>query len=474
MTYSEITEPPQTGPPEPEGFESYAAITPASRRCAGEAAAYLPGGDSRSTLFHAPYPLAFEEGRGCRVVDLDGNELLDFTGNHSSLIHGYGHPRLLEAVADQLHKGTAFPGLTRPQVEFARQLCERIESLERVRFTSSGTEATLQAVRAARAYTGRQLVAKIEGGYNGSWDEVMVSTHPSAEMAGDLERPAAVPAAEGLAPQVESTVLVLPFNEEAAMRRLLEERGPSIAAVIVEPVLGSAGMIPAEARYLRALRETTRRLGIALIFDEVISFRVAYGGAQEHYGVSPDLTCLGKAIGGGFPLGVVGGRSDIMAVFDPSEHPARVPHPGSYNANPLSLVAGATSLELLTQAEIDRLNRHGDALRSELSAAFAEAGIAVQVTGLGSLFGIHFLPRPVKSYRDALCSDKGLRHRLFLGLVGEGVLIDPRGAGCLSTAIAEEELDAFVGAVRRVAPSLAKANGHPGGEPRERPAGRRG
>jgi len=465
MIDSNITERDRYGPAVAEPYETYAAVTPASRRCAAQAAAYLPGGDSRTPLFHAPYPLAFEEGHGCRVVDLDGNELLDFTGNHSSLIHGYGHPRLLEAVADQLRKGTAFPGLTRPQVEFARQLCERVESLELVRFTNSGTEATLQAVRAARAYTGRHLLVKIEGGYNGSWDEVMVSTHPSAEVAGDLERPAAVPATEGLAPQVESTVLVLPFNEEAAMRRLLEERGPSIAAVIVEPVLGSAGMIPADADYLRMLREVTQRLGILLVFDEVISFRVAYGGAQEHYGVSPDLTCLGKAIGGGLPLGVVGGRSDIMAVFDPSEHAPRVPHPGSYNANPLSLVAGAVSLELLTQGEVDRLNRHGDALRSELSAAFAEAGLAVQVTGLGSLFGIHFVRRPVKSYRDALRSDKDLRHRLFLGLIGEGVLIDPRGTGCLSTALGEGELAAFVRAVRKVAPSVAEADGPRGHEP---------
>ncbi len=465
MTYSEISELGRTGRAEADCSESYAAMTPASRRCAGEAAAYLPGGDSRTPLFHAPYPLGFEEGRGCRVVDLDGNELLDFTGNHSSLIHGYGHPRLLEAVADQLRKGTAFPGLTRPQVDFARQLCERVESLELVRFTSSGTEAAMQAVRAARAYTGRPVVAKVEGGYNGTWDEAMVSTHPSAEEAGDLERPAAVPATEGLAPQVESGVLVLPFNDEPAMRRLLEERGSSVAAVIVEPVLGSAGMIPADAHYLRALRETTRRLGIVLIFDEVISFRVAYGGAQEHYGVSPDLTCLGKAIGGGLPLGVVGGRSDIMAVFDPSEQRPRVPHPGSYNANPLSLVAGAASLELLTRGEVDRLNRHGDALRSELSAAFAEAGLAVQVTGLGSLFGVHFLPRPVKSYRDALSADKDRRHRLFLGLVGEGVLIDPRGTGCLSTAIGRGELDEFVGAVREVAPSLADARDHPGESP---------
>ncbi len=474
MTTGDTTERRRPVRLEADTAEHFEAITPASRRSVGDATAYLPGGDSRSTLFHPPYPLTFEEGHGCRVVDLDGNALLDFTGNHTSLVHGYGHPRVLEAVAGQLRRGTAFPGLTRAQAAFARQLCERIESLERVRFTSSGTEATLQAVRAARAYTGRHVVAKIEGGYNGSWDEMMVSIHPRVDQAGDRERPESVPASEGLTAGAASDVLVLPFNDEAATRRLLEDRGSSVAAVIVEPVLGSAGMIPAEPSYLRLLREVTSRMGIALIFDEVISFRVAHGGAQGHYGVRPDLTCLGKAIGGGFPLGVVGGRAEIMELFDPSGGQPRVPHPGSYNANPISLVAGSVTLELLTEEAVDHLNETGDALRSDLRDAFDEAGLPVQVTGLGSLFGIHFRPGPVRGYRDTLASDRGLRHRLFLGLVAEGVLIDPRGAGCLSTATGQAELEAFSGAVRRVAPSLAGGDDHRIGEPPGPDAGRQG
>lgn len=437
-----------------EYLESYFETTPASYRQLSEATAYLPGGDSRSTLFHSPYPLTFTEGRGCRVMDVDGNEFLDFTGNHSSLILGYGHPRLLEAVSEQVTRGTAFPGPTPPQVAFARRLCERVGSFELVRFANSGTEAVLQAVRAARAHTGRQTIAKIEGGYNGSWDDVMVSTHPGEDEVGVLERPSAVLASDGLSAGAEGDVIVLPFNQVEATRRLIEERGTAVAAVIVEPVLGSAGMIPADASYLRMLREVTKRLGVVLIFDEVISFRVAVGGAQEHYGVFPDLTCLGKAIGGGFPLGVFGGRGDIMSLFDPSDERPKVPHPGSYNANPVSLVAGATVLELLTKSEIDTLNRRGRALREELSTAFSEAGLPVQVTGLGSLFGIHFVSQPVKSYRDTLGTDKDLRHRLFLGLLREGVLIDPRGVGCLSTAIGETELDHLSKAIRKVADSL--------------------
>jgi glutamate-1-semialdehyde 2,1-aminomutase len=289
--------------------ELYRCRTPASYECFLEGYQYLPGADSRSPLFYPPYPVVLVEGQGCWLVDLDGNRLLDFTGNHTSLILGYGHPRLLEAVQHQLLKGTCFPGTTLPQVQLARLLCARIASLERVRFTNSGTEATMQAIRAARAFTGRPKIAKIEGGYHGSADAVMVSTHPPAAEAGEIARPAAVPASLGLPPESLDNTVVLPFNDVDAAARLIEQGHEQLAAVIVEPVLGSAGMIPAEPPYLAMLREVTERFGILLIFDEVVSFRVAYGGAEEHYGLRPDLTCLGKLVGSGFPLGAFGGRS---------------------------------------------------------------------------------------------------------------------------------------------------------------------
>jgi glutamate-1-semialdehyde 2,1-aminomutase len=236
---------------------------------------------------------------------------------------------------------------------------------------------------------------------------------------------------------------------------LIEQQAEQLAAVIVEPVMGSAGMIPAEQGYLDMLREVTERLGILLVFDEVISFRVAYGGAQEYYGVSPDLTCLGKLIGGGFPLGVFGGRGDVMAMFDPSHGRPQIPHPGSYNANPISLVAGATALELLTDEAIRLLNRRGETLRQKVRMAFEDVGLPAQVTGLGSLFAIHFTPQPIKSYRDTMGADADLRHRVFLGLFEEGVLIDPRGVGCVSMAIEEAEVEQFVGSLRDVLRTLS-------------------
>ncbi|CAA9441699.1 MAG: Glutamate-1-semialdehyde aminotransferase [uncultured Rubrobacteraceae bacterium] len=435
--------------------ELYRSLTPTSYEYYEEGREYLPGADSRSPLFHPPYPVVLEDGQGCWLSDVDGNRLLDFTGNHTSLVLGYGHPRVLEAVRRQLEKGTAFPGITAPQVGLAGLLCERVPSFEQVRFTNSGTEATMNAVRAARAFTGRRKIAKIEGGYNGSWDDVLVSTHPSGEQSGDLLRPNAAPASLGLSPESTDNVLVLPFNEAEAAARLIEQQGKHLAAVIVEPVLGSAGMIAAEQGYLDMLREVTERLGILLIFDEVISFRVAYGGAQEHYSISPDLTCLGKLIGGGFPLGVFGGRSDIMAMFDPTRGRPRIPHPGSYNANPVSLVAGATTLELLTSEVIRLLNHKGEYLRRRIREAFEDTGLSAQVTGLGSLFAIHLTSQTVRSYRDTMSADADLRHRIFLGLFKEGVLIDPRGVGCVSAAVGEAEIERFVDSLRTVLRTLA-------------------
>jgi glutamate-1-semialdehyde 2,1-aminomutase len=430
--------------------ETYRLRTSASRRFFAEAREYLPGGDSRSTLFYRPYPAVLDRGEGCWLYDIDGNRLLDMTGNHSSLIHGYGHPAIVSAVQDQLRKGTCFPGSTEPQLRLAKLLCQRIPSIDRVRFTNSGTESSMNVIRAARAFTGRARIAKIEGGYHGTMDEVMVSVHPTAGEAGTRSRPRATPSTMGLAADAADGVIVLPFNDIAATSAILEAEGEQLAAVVVEPVLGSAGMIAADRAYLELLREMTRRLGIVLIFDEVVSLRVAVGGAQEYFGITPDLTCLGKLIGGGFPLGAFGGRADIMALFDPSLGRPAIPHPGSHNANPIGMVAGAVTLELLTPSAIETLNTRGAEVRQDLAAAFAEAGIPAQITGLGSLFAIHLTDHPVRSYRDTLGSNTELRHQIFLGLFTEGVQIDPRGVGNVSTAIGPNEISRFSSTVRLV------------------------
>jgi glutamate-1-semialdehyde 2,1-aminomutase len=439
--------------------EQYRRKTPASQRFFMEAREYLPGGDSRSTLFYHPYPAVMDRGEGSHLFDIDGNHLLDFTGNHSSLIHGYGRTEVMSAVERQLRKGTCFPGSSAPQLEMARLLCRRIPSLERVRFTNSGTEAAMNAIRAARAFTGRTRIAKVEGGYHGTAEEVMISIQPSAADSGEQARPRATANSQGLAAGAVANVLVIPFNDLDGARALIEAHGHELAAVLVEPVLGSAGMIAADREYLQMLRSVTEQLGIVLIFDEVVSLRVAFGGAQEYFSVIPDLTCLGKLIGGGFPLGAFGGRSDIMALFDPSRGRPAIPHPGSHNANPIGMVAGVATLELLTPAVIDQLNHRTTRLRQEMSSAFGDAGVPVQITGLGSLFAMHLTERPVRCYRDTLEAQTDLRHQIFIGLYNEGILIDPRGVGNVSTALSNEEIDRFTSALRtvlhRVAPSVS-------------------
>lgn len=423
--------------------EEYLRLTPGSRELFLEGLRYLPGADTRTPLFHPPYPAVIERGSGSELVDVDGNVLVDFTSNHSSLVLGNADPRVVEAVRAQVGAGTAFPGPTRAQVSVAAALCERVPSFAQVRFTSSGTEAVLQALRAARAFTGRGKIAKVEGGYNGSFDAALVSTAPTLAEAGDAKRPNAVGGPD-LAPGTADSVVVIPFNDPAAASALVEEHANELAAVVVEPVMGAAGMIPADAGYLRTLRDLTSALDLLLIFDEVISFRVAYGGAQEHYGVTPDLTCLGKAVGGGFPLGVFGGRADVMAVFDPSAGPPTVRHPGSYNANPVSLAAAQATLDVLTPNAVTSLNARGAELRRRIAETLAAARLPAQVTGLGSLFAIHLTDAPVSDYRTALGADGELRHRVFLGLYNEGVLIDPRGVGCTSLATGDAEVDLFI------------------------------
>lgn len=402
----------------------YRERTPASGRRFEEFRRYLPGGDSRSTLFYSPYPAVLVRGDGCRVVDLDGNRLLDLTGNHSVLIHGYGSPIVTEAIRRQIELGSCFPGPTEVQLRFARHVVERIGSLERVRFTNSGTEAVMMAVRAARRFTGRRKIAKLEGGYHGTAEDVMGSGHPD--------------------------LVILPADDADAAVALLERHAAELAATLVEPVQGSAGMLALDVEYLRALREATRRLGIVLVFDEVVSLRVAYGGAEEHFGVTPDLCCLGKLVGGGLPLGAFGGREEIMRLFDPSQGPPVIPHPGSYNANPVSLAAGLATLELLTRETVGRLNAMGERLRAKLARAFDESGLPASITGIGSLFGIHLTEGPVRTVRDAARANADLRHRIFLGLYVEGILIDPRGVGTISTAIGDREIEEFLAALRRV------------------------
>ena len=306
-------------------LDRYLETTPRSREMWEEAKRYLPGGDTRNSIFWAPYPVYIQDGSGCHAVDLDGTDRLDFIGNMTSLPLGNAYPPVVKAVQEQAARGLVYNAPNEHQVRLARLLCRRVPSVELVRFTNSGTEATLNAVRAARAFTGRTKIAKCEGGYHGTHDVVSVSVRTDPAMGGSPERPTAVPSVAGLPPSVVEEVVVMPFNDTAAARAILEDNAGELAAVIVEPVLGGSGMVPADQEYLDALREFTEVDGSVLIFDEVISFRASHGGAQEHYGIRPDMTTFGKIIGGGFAVGAFGGRRDLMDLYDPDDGSRRGP-----------------------------------------------------------------------------------------------------------------------------------------------------
>ena len=435
-------------------LERYQELTPKSRAAWEEAKEYLPGGDSRNSIFWPPYPIFVERASGAHVMDADGTDRLDFIGTMTTLILGHAPEPVTEAVRAQLELGVVYNAPNRQQVRLARLLCERIPSFDLVRFTNSGTEATLNTVRAARAFTGRNLIAKAEGGYHGSHDVVSVSVRVDPSKAGERQRPDALPATEGLADGVLDSVVVIPFNETGPAREILEQHKDQLAAVIVEPMLGSVGMLPATHEFLAMLREFATENGVILIFDEVISFRIAPGGAQEYYEITPDMTSLGKIIGGGFAVGAFGGRHEIMGLYDPTSGP-RVAHAGTFNANPVTMLAGAVTLEQLTPEVYRRLAEVTEYLRHGLREVGRELEVPVQVTGLGSLFGIHFSDETLVGYRDIAKSDSAFRHDVFLGLLNEGILMAPNLVGAVSTAIAEPEVDAFVAALRNVLQRLA-------------------
>ncbi len=427
----------------------YLELTPKSKAQWQEAAEYLPGGDSRNSIFWDPYPIFVTSASGCHVVDADGVDRLDFINTMTTMILGHAPPPVMGAVKEQLDRGVAYNAPNEHQIRLAKLLCDRVPSFDLVRFTNSGTEATLNTIRAARAFTGKNKFAKVEGGYHGTHDAVTVSVRVDVKKAGEAQQPKAVAASEGLADGILDQVVVIPFNDTANARRILEDNKHQLAAVIVEPVMGSVGMIPGTAEFLTMLREFTEENGIVLIFDEVISFRVAPGGSQQYYGITPDMTSLGKIIGGGFAVGAFGGRQEIMELYDPTKGP-KVSHAGTFNANPVTMVAGAVTLENLTPDVYRDLAELTELLRQGIRRVCSDLEVPVQVTGLGSLFGIHFTGQPIVNYRDIAAEDAALRTQVFLGLMNEGILMASNLVGGLSTALGEEEVNTFVGALQSV------------------------
>jgi glutamate-1-semialdehyde 2,1-aminomutase len=433
----------------------YGERTPESRKAHERAARVLPGGVSRNIVHHGPYPLFIESGRGAHLTDVDGNDYLDFIGNHTAMIVGNCAPEVLAAVEEQLTRGTAWAAASTAESVLAEQIVERLPSVERVRFTASGSEAAMLGVRVARAFTGRSLVAKFEGGYHGLSEFAMVSVAPDPAKAGPAKAPIGV-AANGIPAAVRDGVVILPFNDPAAVESIVQRHAADLAAIVVEPVMGAGGVIPPAGEFLDFLRRLTQRHSILLVFDEVITMRLSYGGAQALYGVTPDLTLLGKIIGGGYPIGAVAGRADIMEMFNPTR-PDAVLLSGTFHANPVALAAGMATLRLATAAALDQLNERGQRLMRDVEAILDAARTPLRVTSVGSLFNLHATDAPVTDYRSSARSNKEMMKWLRLALLNEGVMLSPRGMGCLSLPMTDADLRSFTAALERALVAVGAA-----------------
>lgn len=412
------------------------------------ALASLPGGNTRSTVFMQPYPIYAARGEGCRVWDVDGNEYIDCINNFTSLIHGHAHPVLVEAARQQLALGSAFGLPTASEIDLAELLASRLPSVDQVRFANSGTEAVMMALKAARAFTGRPKIAKCEGAYHGSYDYAEVSLDPKPGEWG-RNAPVSVAYAKGTPDNVLADVVTIPFNDAEAAVSLIREHGRELACVLVDPMPNRAGLAPADNSYLEALRRVTREIGALLIFDEVITFRLGYAGAQGLWGIDPDLTTLGKIMGGGFPVGAVAGGEDFMAVFDPRHGKPALPHGGTFSANPVTMRAGLAAMELLDDAAFAKLDALGETVRVGIDEAFRKTGVPGGTVGLGSLLKIHFADRPIRDYRSAyLTEHEAKRQAIFSrGLLNRGVLAAGYGLMALSTPMTEADAEAIIKAV---------------------------
>ena len=422
-----------------------------SARLSERAWRVLPNGNSRSTINRRPHAIYVAEAEGAELVDVDGNRYLDFSNNMTSLIHGNAYAPVVDAVARQIARGSGFSMATEVEIELAELLCGRIASFERARFCNSGSEAVMNLVKASRAFTGRPKIAKVEGFYHGSYDfaEVGLANGPNDRREG---APVAKPVYDGTPQSVLDDVVLLPFNDTATMQRVVERHASELACVLIDPLPLALGMAAFERDYLDTLARLTRQHGILLCLDEVVSLRLGYRGAQGEMGLEPDLTSIGKIIGGGFPVGAVAGRSAVMSVFEETDAAnARLPHGGTFNANPVTMTAGLVAMTHLDEDALQALNGLGEELRQRLRSLIAERDLDAQVVGAGSLFGLRFHRRPMRRLDNIVATADETRKTRFMQkfLHDEGMWMFGHGvAGCLSTANTPEHIDRLYEAVR--------------------------
>ncbi len=422
-----------------------------SKALFARAQARIPGGvNSPVRAFRGVggEPVFFHEGAGAWLMDVDGNRYVDLVGSWGPLILGHAYPPIVQAVTQAARKGTTFGAPTEGEVEFAELLCTTVPSLEKVRVVSSGTEATLAALRVARGFTGRDLVLKFEGCFLGAGDPFLVKAGSGVETLG-------LPDSPGVPASVASLTLTAPYNDLKAVERIFEERGKEIACAIIEPVVGNMGVLIPEEGYLKGLQDLCRKHGVLFILDEVMTgFRLARGGAQEVYGLRPDLTTFGKVVGGGMPLAAYGGRRDIMEKVAP-EGP--IYQSGTLSGNPLAVAAGMACLRALSApGTYERLDQIGRELEAGLRGEARGAGVVIHINRVGSMFTVFFSDSPVYDYTTAKKADTARYGRFFHAMLEQGVYLPPSQfeAAFISLAIAEPEVEHVLRAARKAFASL--------------------
>jgi len=429
-------------------LKEYVSKTSKSKALYERAKKVLPAGVSYGIRYFEPYPFYTAKAKGSKLYDADGNEYIDFWLGHTALILGHSPPAVVDAVKRQLENGTHYGTSHEPEIKLAEQVVKMVSGAEMVRFANSGTEANMYATRLARAYTGRSKVAKFEGGWHGGYDALHVGVH----------YPFNIPESAGLTAGALQDTILLPFNDLEGVEEKLNDK--KVASIVIEPVLGAGGGIPVEKEFLKGLREFCDEKEILLVFDEVITgFRLAPGGAQQYYGVVPDITVFGKILGGGFPIGAFCGCREIMERLDSLLHkrPYYSFHGGTFAANPITMTAGLATLKILEDGRlINKLNMLGDNIREQLREIFEANGVDVQVTGVGSIFNTHFTKEEVRDANAAFRADRNKLVDYNLKLIENGVFFLPTHTGALSTAHSEADVQKLVSETEKYAKLCGK------------------
>jgi glutamate-1-semialdehyde 2,1-aminomutase len=410
-----------------QAIAQFVAKRPKTAAMHERASAVMPGGNTRTVLFSKPFPIRIEKAEDCRLTDIDGHSYVDFLGEYSAGIFGHSHPRILKAISDALAVGLNLGAQHEREVAFAEAVTQRFH-LDKLRFTNSGTEASMMAIAAARNFTGRSAIMPMHGGYHGG---TLYFAHGASPVNAPFE------------------CVMGHYNRVDETRALIAKHADQLAAVILEPMLGSGGCIPATQSFLAMLREETERRGIVLIFDEVMTSRLDPGGYSAKVGIQPDLMALGKYIGGGMSFGAFGGTAEIMDQFDPSRAHA-LPHAGTFNNNTLSMTAGHAGLrEVFTPEACLALNARGEALKARLNEMFIQRQARMQVTGVGSLLTLHPLGGEIADADTAAKADMRLKRLIYFHLLEDGIYLAERGFMALSLVLDDREFEALEASLDR-------------------------